>query len=73
MMADQESVMTVDADGSRLWYLNGQLHRTDGPAVEWADGSRQWWINGQWFSFKDWSEEVDVSDEERMALILKWG
>ena len=24
----------------------GQLHRTDGPAVEYSDGSKEWWING---------------------------
>jgi hypothetical protein len=23
------------------------LHRTDGPAVEWADGDKEWWLNGQ--------------------------
>ena len=27
--------------------LNGQLHRTDGPATEWADGSKMWCVNGQ--------------------------
>ena len=25
----------------------GQLHRVDGPAVEWPDGTREWWVNGQ--------------------------
>ena len=35
------------ADGSKQWYLNDQLHRADGPAVEWADGTKQWWLNGQ--------------------------
>ena len=29
------------------WYLNGKLHRMDGPAIEWADGSRYYWINGE--------------------------
>jgi hypothetical protein len=29
------------------WFLNGKLHREDGPAVEWADGSRSWWLNDQ--------------------------
>jgi len=23
----------------------GNLHREDGPAIEWADGSKEWWIN----------------------------
>jgi hypothetical protein len=25
----------------------GQLHRTDGPAVEYSDGSKEWWIKTQ--------------------------
>jgi hypothetical protein len=27
--------------------LNGELHREDGPAAEWADGSKAWWLNGR--------------------------
>ena len=29
------------------WRLGGQLHREDGPAVEYADGSKLWYKNGQ--------------------------
>ena len=35
------------ADGSKRWYLNGELHREDGPAAEWADGSKRWYLNGE--------------------------
>ncbi len=28
------------------WYLNGNCHREDGPAVEWADGTKHWYLNG---------------------------
>lgn len=24
---------------------NGQLHREDGPALEWPDGTKEWWLN----------------------------
>jgi hypothetical protein len=27
--------------------LNGKLHRTDGPAIEWANGTKEWWLNGK--------------------------
>jgi hypothetical protein len=37
----------VYADGSKEWYLNDKLHRTDGPAVEWADGYKAWYLNGE--------------------------
>jgi hypothetical protein len=37
----------IDSDGNVFWYVNDQLHRTDGPAIEWANGSCFWYINGQ--------------------------
>ena len=30
--------VTVNDEGDRIWYLDGKLHREDGPAVEYADG-----------------------------------
>ena len=37
----------VGRDGDRDWRdPNGQLHRVDGPAVEWSDGEKQWWFHG---------------------------
>ena len=35
----------VDEDKTKRWYLNGNLHREDGPAVEWADGTKYWYLN----------------------------
>lgn len=28
------------------YWLNGKLHREDGPAIEWSDGSKFWYVNG---------------------------
>ena len=36
----------TESDGNKLWYLNGELHRTDGPAVEYSSGSKHWYLNG---------------------------
>ena len=37
----------VDESGTRWYYNNaGQLHRTNGPAVEWADDDKFWYQNG---------------------------
>ena len=33
--------------GTKEWYLNGKLHRVNGPAVEWSDGAKQWYVNGK--------------------------
>ena len=35
------------ADGHKEWYINDELHRKDGPAVEYEDGYKAWWINGK--------------------------
>jgi len=39
--------INVDVFGNREWCLNGQLHREDGPACEYAGGDRHWYLNGQ--------------------------
>jgi len=39
------SEMTIDEYGTKKWYnADGNLHRTDGPAIEWYDGEL-WWMN----------------------------
>jgi hypothetical protein len=38
---------TVRVSGhSTKWYLNGNLHRKDGPAIEYANGEKHWYLNG---------------------------
>ena len=37
----------VDPSGNKLWYLNGKLHREDGPAFEGANGDKHWYLNGK--------------------------
>jgi hypothetical protein len=39
--------MRVESDGSERWYLNGKLHREDGPAVILANGTKGWYLNGE--------------------------
>ena len=34
-------------NGDKYWYLNGNLHREDGPAIECSDGYREWHLNGE--------------------------
>ena len=66
---DPSLIREVDRVGTRFWYLNGKLHREDGPAVERPNGTRFWYRNGErlseeefearkprfssWTSFKD--------------------
>lgn len=43
---NNEPQCEIDEDGDRYWWLNGEWHREDGPAVEFANGSKQWYLNG---------------------------
>jgi hypothetical protein len=35
------------SNGSKYWYLNGKLHREDGPAIEHSSGNKFWYLNGK--------------------------
>jgi hypothetical protein len=38
----------VHKNGDCSWYRHGQLHRDDGPAVEWpSDGTEEWYKDGK--------------------------
>jgi hypothetical protein len=37
----------VDIYGNKEYYWNGQLHREDGPAVEYINGTKKWYRHGQ--------------------------
>jgi hypothetical protein len=45
-MSYKEYNVKVYNNGTKYWYLNGKLHREDGPAVEYADGTKHWYLNG---------------------------
>jgi hypothetical protein len=36
----------TQSDGTKCHYVNGKLHREDGPAIEYADGSVSYYFNG---------------------------
>ena len=46
-MSDQPT-LHMARDGSKEWYLNGEYHREDGPAIEYANGSKYWFRNGEY-------------------------
>ena len=41
-----EYTVKVYPEGYKIWYLNGKIHREDGPAIEWANGDKSWYLNG---------------------------
>ena len=43
-----KSTCTTDQFGIKYWKLpNGQYHREDGPAIEYANGTKFWYRNDQ--------------------------
>jgi hypothetical protein len=65
----EQPKMHVLADGSKSWRLNGELHRSDGPAVEWADGSKSWRLNGKQVSWQQVFRQVNDPEIELRILI----
>jgi hypothetical protein len=37
----------ISPNNTKSWYINGKLHRTDGPAIEYSNGTKVWYINGK--------------------------
>jgi len=46
-MAKQKPTYKTYSNGTKKWWLNGKLHREDGPAVEHANGYKAWYLNGK--------------------------
>ena len=43
----KEYTVKILDNGTKEWYLNGELHREDGPAIEYRSGSKEWYLNGE--------------------------
>ena len=46
-MGDQQPICETNADGNKYWFLNGKLHRVDGPAVEYVNGDKHWYLSNK--------------------------
>jgi len=42
-----EYTVKVNDNGTKFWFLNDQLHREDGPAIEYNNGTKFWYLNGK--------------------------
>jgi hypothetical protein len=58
-------------------YQNGELHREDGPAIEYADGSESWFYKEKCYGFNDdftietWKEKVEKLKRKEELKIFK--
>ena len=72
------------SDGHQEWYLNGERHREDGPAVIYPDGTKEWYKNGKIHredgpayiensGYKSWWENDELHREDGPAVIYSNG
>ena len=60
--------LEIDVNGNKLWYLNNQIHREDGPAVEYANGSKYWYRNDQYH--REDGPAVELSNGNKYWYLL---
>jgi hypothetical protein len=54
-----KSKLTIDQYGTKYWRLpNGNLHREDGPAIEFPSGIKIWYINGIIYTEQEYKYEM---------------
>ena len=39
--------LRIWSTGTKMWFVNNQLHRANGPAVRWSNSEQEWWWYGQ--------------------------
>ena len=61
-MAQQQNLQMV----LNFWHFNGQLHRVDGPAIEYANGAVEYW-----YKDKQIIKETYLSKEFQIKIILE--
>ena len=47
---------------NKSWYLNGYLHRMDGPSIEYTNGDKAWYFNGKY---------IDCNSQEEFERLLR--
>lgn len=53
---------TEYSNGSKEWFLDGVLHREDGPAAEFSSGDKFWYYHGEY---------INCSSQEEFERIIK--
>lgn len=55
------------------WYRFGKIHREDGPAsIRRSDGVVGWYLDDKPYNFDEWCQLVQLSEEKRLELFLKY-
>jgi hypothetical protein len=51
-----------------VWFKNGSIHRTDGPAIECKDGRNRWCLNGNEVTEKEVIAYRQIIEQEAREL-----
>ena len=51
----------------KYWRLNGELHREDGPAVEYVAGSNWWYLDCESYNEAEHTAEMPKRNEQETA------
>jgi hypothetical protein len=52
--------LTENKNGNKWWYLDGLLHREDGPAIDNSGHTKFWYLNGVRISLETESDDPKV-------------
>ena len=59
----------VYENGTKEWYLNGKLHREDGPAIEYPSGNKLWWLNDVQYTEEEFNRKMSPAIEMTVAEV----
>ena len=64
-----KSKLTTYKNGDKVWKIyDGDLHREDGPAIEFPSGIKIWYINGMQYSERRYKYETR---SKKLVKLLK--
>jgi len=58
-------------NGDKIWFLNGEFHREDGPAIEYANGNKYWYLNGKRHTEAEFNAKMNPDKELSVADLEK--
>ena len=70
-MSYKEYKVRLWDDGTKYWCLDGQLHREDGPAIEYPDGVKRWFLNDVHYTEEEFKKKIAPVKEYTVADLEK--
>ena len=68
-MNDYETYeVRVYKNGNKSWWQDDKLHRTDGPAVEYASGTKAWYIDNFPYTEEEFNEKMNSCEGKTVMI-----